>query len=197
MKKLISIIVTLLLLSMSVIVFAAFDQVDTSETYINEKGRLLKVDTDGFVITWKWSKGVEWNGVAQANLMDWSHIPLHASVLFNYDTAPEDAYLHLNKTFYITNAEQSFHFRYHGDDPIGDNINYMIKCNWKFSKDRGQLLTSMYSLPQLWKVFYAEKKIYQLTEVEPMVWEYVYLRTENAGYWYMDPFEEPFGFGNL
>lgn len=196
MKKVLCIAIALLL-SMNVLVFAAYDQVGSSETYVNEQARILKVDTQGFVITWRWSKGVEWNGLPQANLMDWSHIPFFASVLFNYDTAPDDAYLHLNKTFYTNDEGLNFHYRYTGTDPVGDHIKYMIKCNWKFSKDKGQLLPIMYVSPQIWKVFYAESNIYMLTETEPGVWTYEYLRTEPAGYWFMDPFEEPFGFGNL
>ena len=79
MKKILCIAIALLL-SMNILTFAAFDQVGASETYINEQARILKVETDGFEILWKWSKGVEWNGVSQQNLMDWSHIPFFASV---------------------------------------------------------------------------------------------------------------------
>jgi hypothetical protein len=196
MKKIVSFMMIVLLLSAISISFAGFEQYAVTDGYyrVNEKARVLQVYGEGVQMIWQWSKGQEWTGVAPRNYADWAFIPQNSAELFSFADADDDDYLHLKKIYYINNYESNFHFRYLGEDPIGDGILYKVVCHWKFSKTTGEVLTpDMFSTP--WLVLQAEKNVYMLTEVEPDVWSYEDYMTLEPGRWLVDAPEPPYGFG--
>lgn len=198
MKRIISLLTIILIIGFTSISFAGFD--DYGYYRVNEKARVLQVEADGMSILWQWSKGVEYTGAAPPNTADWAAIPQSSGILFNYETAEDDDYLHLKKTYYTNeyNFPGGFHIRYLGDDPIGDGIMYMNVCHFKFSKNRGVELMPLF-YPTQWKVFQAEKIIYMLTDIDPdpeiETFEYVYHSTVPMNMWLDEMPEEPYGFG--
>lgn len=193
MKRSLSVLLILLLLSTVSLAFAAYD--DYGIYRVNEQARVLQLYADGMSIMWQWSKGVTWTGEDPPNMADWADIPSSSGVLFDYESAGDSDYLHLKKTYYTEDYGGNFHFRYQGDDPIGDHVMYKNVCHFKFSKNIGLPCVEIFFQSD-WKIFQAERCIYMLTEVEDGIWEYVYMATEPVS-WPYNELEPPYGFGTL
>lgn len=194
MKKMLSLLTIIMIISLTTISFAGFDEYGIYR--VNETARILQLEADGVNILWQWSKGVTYTGEEPPNIADWAGIPHTSALLFDYDSAGDKDYLHLKKTYYTDGYNTNFHMRYMGENPIEDRIMYMSVCEWKFSKNKGVELDPFFMYTP-WKVFQAERNIYVLTEIEPEVFEYVYYATENAGWWTNDLPEPPYGFGTV